>query len=1436
MNLGGISFKLRRVSFILIGGIFLLGLAYAALLWHSKNSSEKRLDLLSLKGDLVSQAFNATSQASLDLMQEIALAEQVISALENKTSNQIGQVRILLQAIQDKSALPQVKVSILNNQGEVLWGSSSKRNIDPGILRLGLFGEERLFAQAGGSFFHQYYLEGISPILKEGKVSGLVHLELPLEGVFLNHLREELKEEIFLFNSEQLQHASLFLQEEPLERDRYLKLLGHDLVQSEIKTAFLELSANRMKKMHFSLTPYASLSVVPLRGLGGEVVAMLVVPIPESPLFSTSHRMEQILFWLLVVFGVFVLLRILIFFTFRMTSLSPRTTVWIFLGSLGLLGIVLGGTKGFEAYLGGELQQQNQVASETISNIYKEYNTFILNSIGEDRERLKRSFIRFLQGEPVEKPSHYEFTQLPLGLKKEATLRVTDSHVPIQWSGTGIFSKKANDPFTRETGIYKVPVGRFAQKLWLVYSSAWGYPNKFGSAYGTKIGSVTLFFDNGNSIAIDLKNGVNIHDRFSPLDAISSETHPSKKALEFVSQEDPLTRLQYVEELEFDIPPVFVRSKIDYLVFEDESSPDVPIFYAVTLGVQKVPAFPSRFATIEETGNAIVLKQSALATLEKTSLVYYKEDQVTEFDFQNPTLFNLAGPHAPERIVQQVLREGNTHFETTSYYGFPSAVTTQPIKEKQFEKPWGMIAVISPAISQERLRQISSLVRVSFFVVLLIVGVVVLGNFIVSWRRLRFKFISYSFVVSCVPLVLVVSLLGYLMWQREEGAARDRVASSLEQSEIFLSDVKTRVQDMALLLSHREELLEALENNDKEKGMRLLNEARLSGLAKFMGGFVVVKFSQGTSRTEQWSTFNYPSLSYGTKRLLERRKSGIFVNQVASLILGVSQEAFSGKGSAQGQMLVYVGVPIDQLFLEEMKRRIGTDLAFYTADTLHSTTMTLSDSSGRSKFRSVAKQQFSTFLKEGENQIDVISLNRGGWIKSFFQRTAVGAFPMKDESNRLVGMMAAFSPSRENIFSTFSAQKVFIFSSFFILALAVLMSTIISRSITKPIAGLAKRADQIAQGELGSVIHINARDEIGDLAQSFNRMSSSLKENHDRLEQKISDLITLQKLSSRVSSVLEKEELMHLIVKIFSELAKFSKGMLLIRDPEMDRFVVESGVGLRRMDFGKVSFLPHDTLAGLALKEQSLIFVENHLEDPRVPVQSVHRLGREIPMMVLAIPLMAKGKEIGAVVLEGSLETAREVRVDEVLLMTLAHHAAIALENAHLYEMAVEDGLTKVFVNRYFQFRLKEEIEHVKRYNTPLSLVLIDLDSFKPVNDNYGHQVGDKILITAAQIMKTTFRSTDVVCRYGGDEFVVILPKTNGNEALRIAERLRKEIEKLDFDAGSNIRLRVTLSVGVAEWQSSLHDKEAFIKAADTALYAAKTAGRNRVFSFDQIA
>jgi two-component system cell cycle response regulator len=165
-------------------------------------------------------------------------------------------------------------------------------------------------------------------------------------------------------------------------------------------------------------------------------------------------------------------------------------------------------------------------------------------------------------------------------------------------------------------------------------------------------------------------------------------------------------------------------------------------------------------------------------------------------------------------------------------------------------------------------------------------------------------------------------------------------------------------------------------------------------------------------------------------------------------------------------------------------------------------------------------------------------------------------------------------------------------------------------------------------------------------------------------------------------------------------------------------------------------------------------------------------------------------------------------------------------------ELAVTDQLTGLHNRRYMESQLKSLLARSSRGGPPVSVLIADIDHFKRVNDLFGHDAGDDVIREFAARLASNFRPRDLACRYGGEEFVVIMPETNANDANMIAERLRSSIEEAAFFLGSaRDTLEVTCSVGVAVAQTNELDYETLLKRADEALYVAKRSGRNKVVS-----
>ena len=188
----------------------------------------------------------------------------------------------------------------------------------------------------------------------------------------------------------------------------------------------------------------------------------------------------------------------------------------------------------------------------------------------------------------------------------------------------------------------------------------------------------------------------------------------------------------------------------------------------------------------------------------------------------------------------------------------------------------------------------------------------------------------------------------------------------------------------------------------------------------------------------------------------------------------------------------------------------------------------------------------------------------------------------------------------------------------------------------------------------------------------------------------------------------------------------------------------------------------------------------------------------------------------------------------------VAPQIALALERAawqqranHFQVMSITDPLTELHNRRYLEARLAEELSRTKRYNYPLSFMMIDIDDFKLYNDLNGHQAGDRALEITAQCLRAALRKVDVASRYGGEEFSILLPQTTLQEAGVIADRIRRKIMSAEYPHGKTQPLgAVTVSIGLSSYSPSLDSAEAIVRAADRALYHAKSHGKNRAYAY----
>src|SRR5882762_3142865 len=221
---------------------------------------------------------------------------------------------------------------------------------------------------------------------------------------------------------------------------------------------------------------------------------------------------------------------------------------------------------------------------------------------------------------------------------------------------------------------------------------------------------------------------------------------------------------------------------------------------------------------------------------------------------------------------------------------------------------------------------------------------------------------------------------------------------------------------------------------------------------------------------------------------------------------------------------------------------------------------------------------------------------------------------------------------------------------------------------------------------------------------------------------------------------------------------------------------------------------------------------------------------------VVAFPLSCRGRRVGAVIGLDRAASAREPRMAVSMLRAvrvLLEPASVALDNALLLKRAealsVTDDLTSLYNSRYLNLVLRRETKRASRNGRPLSLLFIDLDGFKSINDTHGHLFGSRALVEAAAVIRQSARETDVVARFGGDEFALILPDTGGEGAFAVGERIRERIAAHRFLVGDGLDIHLTVSVGVATLPDAAASVEELVQAADKAMYHVKDSGKNGI-------
>lgn len=312
-----------------------------------------------------------------------------------------------------------------------------------------------------------------------------------------------------------------------------------------------------------------------------------------------------------------------------------------------------------------------------------------------------------------------------------------------------------------------------------------------------------------------------------------------------------------------------------------------------------------------------------------------------------------------------------------------------------------------------------------------------------------------------------------------------------------------------------------------------------------------------------------------------------------------------------------------------------------------------------------------------------------------------------------------------------------------------------------------------------------------------------------------------------INSTIDLDDLLLIIMKSVQKVMEVEAGSLALLEDEKRELYFHTIAGGKE----KIKEIRLALGQGIAghVAETGKPMIVNDVSKSKYFYRGADEATQFVTKAILCVPLLIRGKVTGVLQALNKLDGSDFSQDDLILFKSFANQAAIALENARLYSMAVYDGLTRIFVRRYFQAWLESEYPRVKRYKSDLSLIMFDIDHFKKFNDTYGHQAGDYVLQEVARVAKESARKSDILARYGGEEFVIACPETSPDKAKNLAERVRQAVESHAFEWEEQ-PLKVTISVGVASFAADPEDDaNRFLKDADLALYASKEQGRNRV-------
>jgi two-component system cell cycle response regulator len=392
----------------------------------------------------------------------------------------------------------------------------------------------------------------------------------------------------------------------------------------------------------------------------------------------------------------------------------------------------------------------------------------------------------------------------------------------------------------------------------------------------------------------------------------------------------------------------------------------------------------------------------------------------------------------------------------------------------------------------------------------------------------------------------------------------------------------------------------------------------------------------------------------------------------------------------------------------------------------------------------------------------------------------------------------------------------------------------VAEMLARPVGDLSETASRVAKGDLTARAHSRTDDEVGTIATALNQIVDNLRAQTTEADTSRDEVRrSVRRLGEalRVTHV-DMRKMLSVVLETALVAVEGKSGAVFLLSARRSELYIKVGrhlppqIAEQRIPIGR-------GLVGWAAEHREAVLLPS--VDAPVPEDP-----EPIEATALAVPLESQSQLLGVLVIYGRTNEQPFGDEDLETITSLARQAGVGIENVLLHQeaqrLSITDGLTGIWNYRYFQMQMAQHFAAAVRFEHRLSLLVIDIDRFKDVNDRYGHQRGDATLVELARrVVMHTRLNIDTLARYGGEEFVLILPETGLEGARIVADKIRDEVAKTAFGTDEEEPIEVTVSIGYASYPEHGLTQQALVDAADKAMYEAKARGRNRVVGADEL-